>query len=333
MATKKVYSQLKKDQRSTLYILQKYGYDQRTIAQELGVDQSTISRELKRNSDKKGYCFKQAEKFSRKRKSRSNRTNSKKTDPKIIELVFQKMRQEQWSPEQISGWLKKERGLHISHETIYQYVFQDKARGGNLYLHLRHKGKKYQKRGSQYRSRGIIPDRIDIDQRPDIVDQKIRVGDWELDTIIGKNHKGALVSAVERVSKLTKLMLIDHKTMDEVAASLKYKLAPLKEAVITCTSDNGKEFAAHKHISYALETEFYFAKPYHSWQRGLNEHTNGLVRQYFSKQTAFDTISQDDVLRVQNLLNTRPRKALNFQTPLEVFMRAFPSISLDALRF
>ncbi len=316
-----------------LYVLKKYGHTQREIAQELGVDQSTISRELKRNSGKKGYRHKQAERLSKTRKSRSNRTNTTKINPQIVELVFQKIRLEQWSPEQISGWLKKEHGLCISHETIYQYVLQDKAQGGNLYLHLRRKGKKYQKRGSKYLSRGIITDRIDIDQRPKIVDQKIRVGDWELDTIIGKSHKGALVSAVERVSKLTKLMLIDRKTMDEVATSLKYKLAPLKEAVLTCTSDNGKEFAAHKHISYALETEFYFAKPYHSWQRGLNEHTNGLVRQYFSKQTAFDTISQDDVLRVQNLLNTRPRKTLNFQTPLEVFTRAFPSISLDALRF
>lgn len=181
------------------------------------------------------------------------------------------------------------------------------------------KGKKYNKRSGVNAGRGCIPGRIDIDQRPDIVEKKVRVGDWELDTIIGKGHKGAIVSMVDRASKLTKLAICKSKEAAPVTDALTRCLKPIANFVLTLTADNGKEFAKHAKVSRKLKADFYFAKPYHPWERGLNEHTNGLVRQYFPKGTSFDTISNEDVARVEHLLNNRPRKILNFRTPIEAF--------------
>jgi IS30 family transposase len=333
MATKKVYHHLKDDDRSQLYILNKSLFNQREIADLLGINQSTVQRELKRNSGKRGYRFKQAQKLAQDRRKSASKKAAKKMTPKMLTIIVQKLRQDQWSPEQISGWLKKNLSLSISHETIYTYIWKEKKSGGNLYTCLRRRGKKYNKRGSKNAGRGLIPNRIDISERPDIVDQKTRIGDWELDTIIGKNHIGALVSAVDRKSKFTKLMLVLNKTARQVTDALVSMLTLLKTAVHTMTADNGKEFAFHQEAAATLEAAFYFARPYRSWERGLNEHTNGLVRQYFPKKTRFDTISQDDVLRVQNLLNSRPRKILNFKTPLEVLTHDLPGLNIDALRF
>ena len=187
----------------------------------------------------------------------------------------------QWSPEQISGWLKKE-GYQdaVSHETIYRYVWEDKNMGGIFYKNLRHSGKKYNKRSKNKAGRGCIPGRVDIAQRPSIVEEKTRLGDWEIDTILGAKGSGAIVSMVERRSKLTKLKKVSRKTAKKVANALIDSLVEVKEFVATLTADNGKEFAYHKKVSDSLNTQFYFATPYCSWERGLNEHTNGLVRQY-----------------------------------------------------
>lgn len=201
----------------------------------------------------------------------------------------------------------------VSYETIYQYIWQDKRNGGILYKGLRHAGKKYHKR-----SKGTAG-RVDIDERPPIVKEKTRLGDWELDTIIGAGQSGAIVSMVDRASKLTKLKKISHKTAQEVERALIDRLEPMQEFVLTLTADNGKEFASHQKVSQSLNAEFYFAKPYHSWERGLNEHTNGLVRQYFPKSKSFEEISSDDIEWVEERLNNRPRKVLSFLTPLEVF--------------
>ena len=169
--------------------------------------------------------------------------------------------------------------------------------------------------------RGCIPGRIDIDQRPDIVEEKNRLGDWELDTIIGANHKRAIVSIVDRASKFTKLVKVSHKTSEEVGQAIITALDPISPFVLTLTADNGKEFANHQKVSSELNAEFYFAKPYHSWERGLNEHTNGLVRQYFPKSSSFENISGEDIEKVENCLNNRPRKILDFETPMEAFER------------
>ncbi len=314
----KGYHQLTYAQRCQIYILKQRGDSPARIAKELGVHRSTIIRELERNTGQKGYRYKQAQKTSETRRAAISPPHQK-LNLKLITIIQEQLKL-QWSPVQISGRLLKQ-GIAISHETIYKYIWKDKQEGGSLYKELRHHGKKYNKRSKGTSGRGCIPNRIDIDKRPPIAETKTRLGDWELDTIIGTNQSGAIVSMVERTSKLTKLKKVLHKTAEEVDRALLEKLGPIKAFVHTMTADNGKEFSNHERVSLELEAGFYFAKPYHSWERGLNEHTNGLVRQYFPKAKRFDEISQEDLEEVEILLNNRPRKVLNFETPLEVFNR------------
>lgn len=310
------YHHLTGYQRCQLYTLKKRGDSNRFIAQEIGVHRSTIYREKQRNSGLKGYRYKQADEKAKSR--RQNRRELKMTQSTLL-TINEKLNL-QWSPEQISGWMKKEKHAQaVSHESIYRYIWRDKREGGSLHKNLRHRGKKYNKRCSSTAGRGCIPGRVDISQRPAIVEQKRRLGDWELDTIIGKSHKGAIVSIVDRASKLTKLAVVPRKTAVFVEQAIVSKLGVYKAHVHTLTSDNGREFANHKGISKRLSANFYFSTPYHSWERGLNEHTNGLVRQYFPKTIRFDNLTQKEVEKVEVLLNNRPRKVLNFLTPIEAF--------------
>ena len=199
---------------------------------------------------------------------------------------IQEKLKKQWSPEQISGWLKNRKNVkNISHETIYKYIWLEKRMEGSLHKELRHGGKKYNKRSKGRRSRGQFPNRVDISERPQIVEEKVRLGDWEVDTIVGHEQSGAVVSMVDRASKLTKLAKASQKTAVEVKEALVQNLRPVKAHVLTLTSDNGKEFACYGEVSKILGAGFYFSKPYHAWERGLNEHTNGLVRQYPPKKT------------------------------------------------
>ena len=309
------YHHLIYEQRCQIYALKKRGFSSRAIACDIGVHHSTVCRELTRNTGCRGYRYKQAHRLSKQRLTAHNI----KMDAELVLMIEEKLFL-QWSPGQISGWLKRHNHARISYETIYQHVWRDKKNGGHLYKHLRRRGKKYNKRSGINAGRGCIPGRIDIDQRPAIVEKKHRIGDWELDTIIGAHHKGAIVSMVDRASKLTKLVKVAGKTADRVNKALLYALGPVKQWVLTLTSDNGKEFSGHKDVSEKLQAGFYFAKPYRSWERGLNEHTNGLVRQYFPKCTNLLEISETALRKVENLLNNRPRAVLNFQTPNEVFM-------------
>ena len=194
------YLHLTCEQRCQIYALLQSGHSQAHIARQIGVDPSTISRELVRNTGARGYRFKQAhEKASQRRQEASDKP--RKMTPDLVELIEEKLTQEQWSPDQISGRLAKDGVAFISHERIYQHVWKDKKDGGTLYLHLRHSGKKYNRRKGKNSGRGLIPNRVDIDQRPPIVAAKSRIGDWEADTIIGANHKGVVMSHVERTSK------------------------------------------------------------------------------------------------------------------------------------
>ena len=312
------YHHLTRDQRCQIYALKKRGDSISIIANELEVHRSTIYRELKRNAGKRGYRFKQAnQKALERRKIASNQ--KRKMTSATVSFIEEKLKL-QWSPVQISGWLRKQVGMTtVSHETIYQHVWADKRAGGSIYKELRHSGKKYNKRSKGTAGRGCIPNRVDIDERPAIVEEKSRLGDWELDTIIGTGQSGAIVSMVDRASKLTMLVKTSGKTAQEVTRALLSRLSPIKEFVLTLTADNGKEFANHQEVSVALDSGYYFAKPYHSWERGLNEHTNGLVRQYFPKSKRFDEISSEDLMEVEILLNNRPRKVLDFLSPIEVF--------------
>jgi IS30 family transposase len=327
----KGYHHLTRDQRCQLYTLKARGECASLIANEIGVDRSTVYREVKRNSGERGYRYKQADEKAKERCYRASHRKLKMTDS-IVFIIEEKLRM-QWSPEQISGWLKKEGyETFVSHETIYKYIWSEKHMGGSLYKNLRHNGKKYNKRSKGTAGRGCIPGRIDIDERPGIVEEKTRLGDWELDTIIGSGQSGAIVSMVDRASKLTKLAKVSQKTAEEVKDALVENLKPIQDFVLTLTADNGKEFAYHQEVSHCLKTSFYFAKPYHSWERGLNEHTNGLVRQYFPKGKRFDEVSIQSLMEIEILLNNRPRKVLNFSTPLEVFSQLSKKDANVALR-
>ena len=313
----KSYRHLAYEQRRQIYILKERGDSLAMIARSLCVHRSTITRELKRNRDPLGYQYELAH---QKAQDRRKKSHCRKMTPEMILIVEEKLKMD-LSPVQISGRLKREGKCSIGYETIYKYIWADKKKGGSLYKHLRRSGKKYNRRSKGTAGRGCIPGRIDIKERPVIVEKKTRAGDWELDTIVSAGQQSAIVSMVDRATKLTKLKKVPRKTAEEVNKALIQKLGPIQEFVLTLTSDNGKEFAYHQSVSKVLQADFYFATPYHSWERGLNEHTNGLVRQYFPKSMNFDDISEEDVERVERLLNNRPRKSLEFETPLEAFSR------------
>ena len=287
------------------------------IAGIIKVDRSTVYREIARNRGPAGYFYKQAQELADAKRKLASSAPLKMTAANI-NLIENKLH-EKWSPEQISGYFKVNNILHISPETIYQHVWTNKAVGGTLYRYLRHTGKKYNKRGAKTAGRGLIPNRTDIEDRPKIVETKSRIGDIEGDTIIGAKHKGAILSYVDRHSKYTKLALMPNKKSESVLIGTKQTLEQFKGRLHTITFDNGKEFAGHQDLSSLLTVSCFFAKPYHSWERGLNEHTNGLVRQYFPKSTPFDILTTAMVQDVEDALNFRPRKILGYKTPCEVF--------------
>lgn len=314
------YQQLTQDQRYQIYAFLKAGFSQAHIARELGVDRSTIWRELQRNRGQRGYRPKQAQQLADTR--RKAKENAIRISAETWQQVEANLRKD-WSPEQVSGTLKAQGQVAPSHERIYQYIYADKRQGGDLHQHLRCQ-KKRRKRYGKYDRRGQLPNRKSIDERPAIVTTKERLGDWEVDTIIGKHHQQAIVSMVERQSKLTLLAKVERNTEEAVKQVMIKRLKPLADLVHTITSDNGREFAAHEAIAQALAAEFYFAHPYHSWERGLNENTNGLVRQYFPKGSDFTAITDEQVQAVAERLNERPRKTLGYQTPNHVFFTSPP---------
>jgi IS30 family transposase len=240
--------------------------------------------------------------------------------------VVEERVEQDWSPEQVSGWLEKHQEIRISHEWIYQHILADQKAGGDLYTHLRQHGKR-RKRYGKYDRRGKLPNRVSIEERPQIVEQRERLGDWEIDTLIGKEHRGALVSLVERKSRYTLLWPVSQRLANLVADATISLLHPFTGFVHTITGDNGKEFAEHVRIAEALKANFYFAHPYSAWERGTNENTNGLVRQYFPKKTDFSMIEVAETQLTAEKLNQRPRKCLDFMTPFEVFF--LPSVALQ----
>ncbi len=311
------YRQLTLKKRYQISALQKAGFNQKEVAFEIGVHPSTISRELRRNRDGvRGYHPDLAE---IKKVQTENQKKKRFSLTKPIQRYIRVKLKQDWSPEQISGRMKKDMNVTVVHETIYRYIYANKANRGKLYKYLRHKNKKYHKRSNDYQARGTIIDRVMIAKRPKIVEKKSRIGDWEIDTVVGKDHKGFLVTVVDRKSKFTIIKSVASKHAETVTKALIEMMIPVKSISHTITSDNGKEFAYHKQVSAALDTDFYFANPYHSWERGLNEHTNGLIRQYLPKKSAFLNVSKDKILMIQNRLNHRPRKVLEYKTPYEVF--------------
>ena len=306
------YKQLTCEQRYQINGLMQVQRTHNEIAKIVGVHKSTVSRELCRNRGQRGYRPKQAHPLALSRRNKTNKSITEDTWQRVERLI-----RIEWSPEQISGRMKLQGEPYISHEWIYQYILRDKEHGGGLYQHLRCQ-KKRRKRYGAYERRGNLPDRVWIDERPAEANQRARIGDWEADTIIGRRHQQAILTLVDRKSRFVLMDKLITRTAAEAERHMLQLLSPWKNH--TLTSDNGKEFACHSRVAQFLGIKFFFAHPFSSWQRGTNENTNGLIRQYFPKKTDFSHLSTDDLSFVIERLNNRPRKCLDFKTPSEVFL-------------
>ena len=309
------YTHLTSEERYYISQSLKSGKSKRQISLEINRHVSTVSREILRNSGLRGYRYKQAERKNKERQS-------SKITPRISKEVWlnvEQMIRQDFSPEQVSGWLALQ-GVSISHEWIYQHILKDKKNGGTLFSHLRCQRKRKRRYGKPD-SRGQIKDRVSIDLRPSIVDERSRLGDWEADCVEGSKGGSVLVTLIERKSRLALVAKSKNKSAKEVTQVILDLLTPIKEYVHTITYDNGKEFSHHAEISKKLEAKSFFAHPYHSWERGLNENTNGLLRQYFPKGVSLNNVTQDRIIEAMCKLNWRARKCLAFDTPYASFIR------------
>lgn len=317
----KILKHLTEGQRYEIQALINAGKTQKFTAEQLNVSSSTISRELRRNCDQRSGVY-NANLAQRKCEERHI------TKPKYtpwtpeVQLYVEKHIKQDYSPEQIAGRAKLEGVDCVSHESIYIHAYADQKKGGTLCTHFRRRRKKRQKRHNTYKTRGGIQDRRDIDERPSIVEEKIRVGDLEMDLVIGKEHKGAILTVNDRATGVVKTELVETKSAENVTEAVLRTLKGWKSFIHTITTDNGKEFAWHKTISAKLDIDYYFAKPYHSWERGANENFNGLLRQYFPKGHDFSQITKEELKKAETKLNNRPRKRYGYRSPNEVFHEA-----------
>ena len=310
------YTQLTIEQRYQIYGLKKAGFNHSRIALDLNIHKSTISREISRNKGQRGWRPGQAQGLATKRRQRcAGASKFQDEDWQVVDKLIR----EDFSPVQISQRMALENTLQISHETIYRHIYDNKRTHGDLCRHLRCQKPRRKRYGSGQERRGTLKNRISIDERPDIVEKKERIGDWEGDTVIGKGQKGALLTLAERVSRYTLASMLPSKHADGITTAAVDLLGPHKGKCHTMTFDNGKEFAGHESMSEQLDMAVYFAHPYHSWERGLNENTNGLLRQYFPKGSCFEEVTEAQVQAAVERLNHRPRKILGFKTPFEVF--------------
>lgn len=316
------YAHLTKENRIELAILKRSGLKQKDIARILGKDISTISRELKRNFNEDsiiGYSPSNAQNRTEIRRIKANqRFRIIENDEKLRKFIVKKLKKF-WSPEQIAGRLKKEfdRTL-VCHETIYQYIYNSKP---YLKRHLRCKKGKYRRR---YGSKILEKQREEakkkrIDLRPEIVEQRGRIGDWEGDTILGKD-KNHILTHAERKSGILFADKLQTVTAEETRMKTieRFKNIPRRKKC-SLTYDNGSTFADYEFTERETGIDIYFAYPYHSWERGTNENANGLLRQFFPKKSAFANITQEEIDKAVRLINHRPRKRLNYLTPYEVF--------------
>lgn len=313
------YKHLSQTERYQIYALMKAKQSIQAISQILGRHKSTISREVARNSGLRGYSPRQADLLCQERAQSSR--NAFQIDPTTRAQVAEQLKL-QWSPEQIAA------SLPISHETIYQHVYADKAQGGSLWTHLRCQKKRRKRYASGKSRRGQIVGRRPIAQRPASVETRSQVGHWEGDTVIGAGHKQAIVTLVERKSGFAVLAHVTRKTSDLVSQAIISGLKPLAHRVKTVTYDNGKEFADHAVVDKALDSTAYFADPFASWQRGSNENFNGLLRQYIPKKRPLSTVTSDELKMIQDRINHRPRKRLGFKTPYQVFHQSLNRVAL-----
>lgn len=314
------YHQLTSDERYMIARLRMQRYSFAEIADVLDRDRSTIYREVRRNrcNDGKYRAFKADSRTrARRRESRRHWYFSDWELAFAISLIRQ-----EWSPEIVSLWLRKHRILSVSHQTLYRYVWYDRASDGTLYTHLRQGGKRRRKRYGAPDSRGVMRGKRHISQRPPGAENRSRLGHWEIDTVIGANDGHCIVTLVERKSRYTIIGKLRARTTAELNRKVIELIKRDMHHVRTITSDNGTEFHQFTKIEDKTGTKFYFCTPYHSWQRGTNENTNGLIRQYFPKRKSMADVTQRDCDRVARKLNTRPRKVLDLKTPEECYAAA-----------
>jgi len=304
-------------QRYTIYALLRLDFKKKAIAEAVNVSPSTITREIRRNSGKNGvYNPESAQRNATYRKKR--KPGNRAIRREVWDAVVALLEGEQWSPKQISGFLARQ-GIKISHETIYKYIRKDKANGGTLYKCCRHRLKHRKRPVGEKRIK--IRNRTSIDLRPQEANGK-RFGDFEMDTIIGKGGRGAIVTIVERSTNMMFMRKLAHgKNAKETAKTVVRLLEPFKGIIRTITTDNGVEFADHEYIARRLGAPVYFAHPHSPWQKGAVENGNGLIRQYIPNHTDFADVSHHKVKLIQEKLNTRPRAKLNFSTPKECFLK------------
>jgi IS30 family transposase len=304
-----------KAQRYTISSMLKQGYKQFEIAKAIGKDKSVISRELKRNSDIRSGNYKDElanKKYAKRQKEKHKYRKFTLEMQKEVEVLLR----EDYSPEQVVGVFVKQGKPIVSIERIYQHIWDDKKASGTLYTHLRRQGRSYRKPGASKDNRGIIKNRISIEQRPLEVEKRNRFGDLEVDLIIGKNHEQAIVTINDRASGMLKMKKTPSKEAKVVRETITELLEDWVPYIFTITSDNGKEFAEHQRVAEKLYLDYYFAHPYHSWERGSNENLNGLIRQYIPKKTDFKTLSNQYIKDIETKLNNRPRKRFNFESPI-----------------
>lgn len=316
-----MHTQITQEERYAMWALKKQRLSIRAIARELGRAPSTVSRELSRNRRPSGrYDPGVAHSYTIARRRRSRRNTHFSTDEWVL---VEHLISLDWSPEQVSGWLKLHGIMSISHETIYLRVFRDKAKGGELWMHLRQAAKKRRKCYRSHDSRGRLPGKRHISERPAEVEAREMIGHWEIDSIMGDDHgRHSALTVVERKTGYLQMgKLVRHCAADAAARTVELiKRQP--ERFKTITADNGTEFHSYRQIEDATGVEFYFATPHHSWERGTNENTNGLIRQYLPKRTSMAHIQQADLDAIAHKLNTRPRKRLGFRTPEECYVQA-----------
>lgn len=314
------YTRVTEIERSQIYVLRQAGKGNNEIARIIGRDKGTVSREVRRNKGLKGYRHQQAH---RKAEERAARPGPRRFTDEVRLDAEQKLRKG-WTPEQICGRAELEGRPHVCKETVYKHVYADAKAGGELWKELVRAKRKRKRRCPRQdgRGRGLIPGRRGIETRPPEVELRVKVGHWEGDLVVGAAATGYLVTLVERVTRYTLVGWSATKEADEVKSVVIRLLAAIGVACTGVTFDNGKEFARHAEIATALKADVFFARPYHSWERGTNENTNGLIRRLYPKSESFAAIGERDLRRIDTFLNDRPRKCLGWKTPREV-MAAF----------
>jgi IS30 family transposase len=313
------YHQLTSEERYMISALRKQGIHAAEIARNLGRHRSTICREVQRNSARWDGHYRPSIAVERTsgRRSRSRKKSQFRPNDwrQVLELLHQ-----DWSPEQISGHLRAARTLSISHETIYRHVKRDRRRGGLLYQHLRFWKKKWRKIYRSRDSRGRLPGKRMIGERPASIETRRHIGHWEIDTVMGRyGTRPCIVTLVERKTGYLVIGKLEARTKDEANRRILQLINRCSERFETITADNGTEFHGYEDIERITDVKFYFAQPYHSWERGTNENTNGLIRQYLPKGMSMEGLTQLQCNAIADKLNHRPRKRHGYRTPAQLF--------------